>query len=241
MLNEMKSRLLSGKKLTITLSFFLIIVFFAFAQGIPQKIAYQGRLLENDAPVNGTKNFVFSFPGTAWSETHNNVPVTNGLYSVQLGAITPIPYTLFTENNTVPLQITVEGTTLSPQTEILSVAYAFKAENATKADQLGDAVFVANEGQVGIGTANPTAKLDISGSSGSYPDNKALRVLINSEGGSFNDQISINCELDSTKGYGIAFTGLDHHRGGIYAKNRGGENSEKGEVTLWSRSGVILS
>ncbi len=108
----------------------------AFTQSIPQKISYQGKLMESGVAVNGQKNFVFSFPNTSWTESHSNVLVTNGLYSVQLGSTNPIPDTVFTKNSSVTLQIVVEGVTLSPQTEILSVAYAFKSLKANNADSL---------------------------------------------------------------------------------------------------------
>jgi len=102
-----------------------------FAQDIPQKISYQGKLLENGSPVSGTKNFTFTI-GT-WSET-KDVQVTDGLYSVTLGEIEPIPTGTFDNSSTVSLQITVEMTALSPPTELLSVPYAFKAEKAVVAE-----------------------------------------------------------------------------------------------------------
>jgi hypothetical protein len=104
-----------------------------FAQQIPQKISYQGKLYKNDLPVDGTKSITFTI-GT-WSETHS-VQITNGLYSVQLGDETPIPINLFTNNSNLSLQISVEGSNLSPLTEILSVPYAFKARVAIEAENV---------------------------------------------------------------------------------------------------------
>jgi hypothetical protein len=110
-----------------------LLFFGIFAQEIPQKISYQGKLLENGSLVTGTKSIKFTI--ATWTETQN-ITVTNGLYSVQLGSITPIPTNIFTDNASVSLQISVEGTTLSPQTEVLSVAYAFKAEKAVDTDNI---------------------------------------------------------------------------------------------------------
>jgi hypothetical protein len=68
----------------------------SFAQmEIPQQLSYQGNLLESDKPVTGLKNFVFSFADTDWSEVHENVPVTKGLYFITLGAKNPIPLSIF--------------------------------------------------------------------------------------------------------------------------------------------------
>jgi len=104
-----------------------------FAQEIPQKISYQGKLLENGSPVTGTKSITFTI-GT-WSET-KNVQISDGLYSVTLGETTLIPTSIFDNTSTVELEISVEGTTLSPQTEILSVPYAYKAEKAVEAENV---------------------------------------------------------------------------------------------------------
>ncbi len=99
-----------------------------YSQEIPRKISYQGKLYENGSPVNGTKNITFQI-GT-WSETQYNVSIDNGLYSVKLGDNNPIPVALFNNNSNLNLRITIEGNNLAPQTEILSVPYAYKAEIA---------------------------------------------------------------------------------------------------------------
>lgn len=103
------------------------------AQEIPQKISYQGKLLENGIPVNETKSITFTI-GT-WSET-KSVPVNDGLYSVTLGETTPIPTSIFDNSSSVSLEITVAGTTLSPQTDIVSSPYAFKSEKSVDAEKL---------------------------------------------------------------------------------------------------------
>ena len=124
------------KKLILT-ALGILFVCTLWAQEVPQKISYQGKLLENGIPVNGTKNINFTIG--AWSETINGVEVTEGLYSVTLGEITPIPIDVFDATSTITLQITVEGDVLNPQTEILSVPYAFKAEKAVTASPTGTA------------------------------------------------------------------------------------------------------
>jgi len=111
--------------------------FMAWGQTIPQTISFQGKLLESGAPVTGTRNFTFTFTGTAWTETHNNVSVTNGLYSVVLGSVTPVPVSVFNDNATATLTISVNGTALSPDVTITSAGYAFKAEKAADAAKIG--------------------------------------------------------------------------------------------------------
>jgi len=111
--------------------------YMAWGQTIPQTISFQGKLLESGSPVTGTRNFTFTFTGTAWTETHNNVSVTNGLYSVVLGSVTPVPVSVFSDNATATLTITVNGTALSPNVTITSAGYAFKAEKAADAAKIG--------------------------------------------------------------------------------------------------------
>ncbi|MBA7542770.1 hypothetical protein ES705_35094 [subsurface metagenome] len=79
------------KRLIFTILGVLIFCGLSTAQEIPQKISYQGKLLENGIPVTGTKSITFAI-GTTWSET-KSVSVNEGLYSVTLGETTPIPAT----------------------------------------------------------------------------------------------------------------------------------------------------
>ena len=110
---------------------FLILCFqFANAQSIPQKISFQGKLLESGSAVNGTRNITFSFVGSVWSELHASVPVVNGLYSVMLGETTPIPVSVFSNSSSATLHIVVEGVALSPDLTITSSGFAFKAEKS---------------------------------------------------------------------------------------------------------------
>lgn len=78
------------------------------------QIPFQGRLLENNEPVSGMVSISFSFEDLSWTETHTNVNVIDGLYSVVLGSIEPLPANLFYEENSRQLQISVNGTVLTP-------------------------------------------------------------------------------------------------------------------------------
>jgi len=105
-----------------------------FAQEIPQKISYQGKLLQNGSPVNGNKNITFTIG--SWSENHPNVLIEDGLYSVTLGQNYPLPVSLFNNSSTLQLQINVAGTNLTPLTDLLSVPYAFKTEEAVNCKKI---------------------------------------------------------------------------------------------------------
>ena len=114
--------------------YFFVILFFLggeilFAQEVPTRISFQGRLMENGTLVDTTKDITFSI--NDWSETHN-VPISAGIYSVILGSLNPIPDTLFTLNSSAILHISIEGVELQPNTEILTSPYAFKSESSAK-------------------------------------------------------------------------------------------------------------
>lgn len=79
-----------------------------------QRIPFQGRLFENGEPITGTVNLVFSFNELGWTETHNNVVVSDGLYSVELGTTSPVPSTLFFGVESRMLSVSVNGTQLDP-------------------------------------------------------------------------------------------------------------------------------
>ena len=115
--------------LTLTLSLTLFV-----SQGqaaIPQQINYQGYLTNAaGVPVNSTVNMSFRIYGVStggtslWTETQNNVPVTQGVYNVILGSQAAIALSF-----DVPyfLEIEIGGEVLSPRKAITSVGYAFRA------------------------------------------------------------------------------------------------------------------
>ncbi|MEQ8687038.1 MAG: hypothetical protein RIE86_17175, partial [Imperialibacter sp.] len=97
----------------------LLIALTSFAV-FSQKLPFQGQLIENGTPVTGTRDFVFNIPdgggGSLWTETHVGVQVQDGIYSLVLGDITPLPDALFSAVSERVLEITVGSTVLSPIT-----------------------------------------------------------------------------------------------------------------------------
>lgn len=97
-------------KLMLALTVVLLVSLSANAQKIP----FQGKLLENGEPVDGQKTLVFSIADPAWTETHTDVQITDGLYSVVLGSITNLPAGLFNGVESLSLNVSVDGTALTP-------------------------------------------------------------------------------------------------------------------------------
>ncbi|GEM_PF-2125715 len=107
----------------IIIILFALLIFSTAQADIPRKITFQGKLLTSDGTLfNGTKNMKFTIG--SWSE-QMNVPVINGLYSVEL----TVPDTVFDKAD-VKLNIKIDANDLSPDTKFLSVPYAYRAINA---------------------------------------------------------------------------------------------------------------
>ena len=116
----------------LSLLFCLFIVARSGAQSKPP-LSVQGTLKNSDGTSVADGNFNMTFRlytassgGSAvWTESHSNVPVRAGVYSVRLGAISPINIT-FTEN--LFLGTTVgNGAEIVPRTRLTSSPYALFA------------------------------------------------------------------------------------------------------------------
>ncbi len=110
----------------------------ARAQVVPGAFPFQGLLLDAAGqPVTDTVDLEFAlFPvisgGTAlWSESHPGVLAVDGVYSVNLGSVVPIDAGILS-GGAVFLEIEVEGETLAPRQQLLSVPYARVAETAER-------------------------------------------------------------------------------------------------------------
>lgn len=98
------------------LLFIILMSFFLFGhfKSYSQKMPFQGRLMENGVPVNDTLAIVFSIQDLSWTETHGNVHIQNGLYNVVIGSVNPLPDHIFDQADERTLDISVDGTALSP-------------------------------------------------------------------------------------------------------------------------------
>ena len=169
---------------------------FAFTQ-VPNQINYQGMLTDGDGnPVSATLSIQFKiFENAAitggeiplWEETQS-VLVTDGIYSVLLGSVTPITAAVF-DGSVRYLGVTV-GTDpeMTPRRALVSVGYAYRAH---KADNM-DGINVEN-GKIGIGKIDPSEALDVEGNiqaSGIIKSGNSIYINGTQTGGSGDDEIS---------------------------------------------------
>ena len=129
MLNQIKSRLLLGKK-TILITIMIFVVINAAFADVPATLNFQGALKdENGEPVSDTKIIQFliyddeTAGSVVWSEYQNTVEIVDGIFSVELGSDTVFPEDLFqTEELFITFQL--GGAEMSPRQQLLSVPYA---------------------------------------------------------------------------------------------------------------------
>ena len=151
----------------------LCFVSLAFAPdgSIPHLINYQGMVTDDVGnPLTTPQDLSFriydaEFGGTSlWDETHNSVPVSNGLFNVILGSINPVNLR-FDEDYWLEIEVGASDT-LSPRFRLTSVPYAYRAETAeSDGDWIisGNDIYSTVSGNVGIGAASPSQKLDVAG------------------------------------------------------------------------------
>ncbi|MCK6571487.1 collagen-like protein [Myxococcota bacterium] len=104
----------------------------ASAQSAPSLMHQEGVLIDNGGnPLAGPVNLRFQlFAANAggvavWTENYNAVALTEGYYSVLLGSVSPLTPAIVTQGRY--LQITVNGTDLTPRTQLASVPFALLA------------------------------------------------------------------------------------------------------------------
>jgi hypothetical protein len=126
---------------------------------IPEKINYQGRLVDSGTglPLPGTYPAVFkiyndSTDGTLlWSETTSVTADSNGVFTALLGSVTPITISF---DVATYLQVEIDGETLTPRRELVSSPYAFNSMNAENLNGLPASDYATGDDLGTVGTIN---------------------------------------------------------------------------------------
>lgn len=127
-------------------------------------IPYQGRLADkNGAPLTQTVNMIFRLYAAAsggsplWEEQWtgaNSVQVSDGLFNVMLGSLTPISQNTITGNSNLFLGITVEtDSEMNPRVQLGSVPFATQAltvpDGSITTDKLADGAVTSSKLEAG--------------------------------------------------------------------------------------------
>jgi len=201
------------KVILLSLSILLISLAYSFAE-VPCKINYQGRLIKDNVPVDGTKPMVFSIHDSLqggnelWTSGNVNVEVHNGLFRYVIGSnggdLSSIDWTA---GEALYLEVEVETEILTPREELYAYPYAINShllEGKTKEYFLntsGDTQTKQGNlnimGNVGIGTTSPGVKLDVAGK-------------VNAGGMVLGDNSGKRIQTSSNMGFRAATSGTDH-------------------------------
>ncbi|OGC75282.1 MAG: hypothetical protein A2145_05425 [candidate division Zixibacteria bacterium RBG_16_40_9] len=148
--------------------------------GVPQLINFQGQLKNNSGSplVNDTLAVEFKIYDAAvsgnikWSEIDTVITDANGLFTILLGKKTPVPDSVFNDSlRWLGIKVGSDPE-ISPRSQLSSVGYSYVSSQWTSA---GQDLFRLN-GNVGIGTSNPSAKLDVGGTLLVNPTNQFVGV-----------------------------------------------------------------
>ena len=218
----------------IIISGFVFLVVNANAE-VPRHVAYQGMLKDADGTLLvGPVDLIVRFYGDAESEEnllfeeeHKAIPLTNGVYSIQIGqGVVPdtedpsggIPDGVFTVSNLWLTETVDGGDELAPRLNIGSTIFALKSKFAEGLGnpQAGQAsVLVNSSGNVGIGTETPSEKLQVDGnieissggqlrfSGGASPDLYSA-ASTNLQLGANGSQTHMTIDVDGNIGIGTA-------------------------------------
>jgi len=170
------------KKILITTMLLILFQIFGYAY----TISYYGKMLDSSQRrINSGVDIIFSIytsenGGTAlWTETHNSVNVDNGLFLVELGSVNAINLK-FDEQYYLGINVNGAGE-LFPRSKLYANGYVFRSKysdtaqylennaiaegNVTVNDTLiiGGNVIITDDGKIGVGTARPAEKIDVSG------------------------------------------------------------------------------
>jgi uncharacterized repeat protein (TIGR02543 family) len=103
------------------------------ASAAPPVVSYQGLLTDSQGtPLNGTASLEFriyaalSGGSPLWTEPHPSVSVVDGVYSVELGSLSPLPAELFSGAERY-LEVTANSELMTPRQRMTSVPYALTA------------------------------------------------------------------------------------------------------------------
>jgi hypothetical protein len=130
---------------TLLISLLLLALVTSVTAAVPQLINYQGRLTNSiGAPLDTTVALIFQIYADSngvtslWDETHPSVTITDGLFQVLLGSVSPIAQNVFTGEKRW-LGVRLSGGSATTLIPIVSAAYAYRS-NASDTASLAKTV-----------------------------------------------------------------------------------------------------
>ncbi len=133
------------KFIFLTILFAVVATTFISAQN-DRTISIQGILREASGIAVEDGNYTLEFNiyhdptnmDSKWNETHTDVPVKNGLYTVYLGEITAIPVAVFDTVNVAYVGVTIGGSEMTPRIKMTHAPFTYAAHSVTCSGAVGD-------------------------------------------------------------------------------------------------------
>lgn len=181
-------------KKSILLFVFSMLLAILSAQ-VPTTFHFQGAIKDADGTaINDTKYIEFLIydvetGGTAlWSEGPLTVVITEGLFSHEIGSVTPLPEGLF---NTSPLYITfsLASGEMTPRQKLVSVPFALKAASSDEDWEINGSYVTNLNKSVGIGTDNPQTRLEVNPMMRLTPSQMTFPCDLTIEGSLYYDEL----------------------------------------------------
>jgi len=180
---------------------------------INPQINFQGKLTNTDGTnvTNGTYSIVFSIytvpsSGTnVWTETQPSVTVTDGIFQVSLGSVTPLPGSVDFNSNALYLGVKVGADLeMNPRIQFTASPYAF---NANQVGGLTSSQFVqlAQSVQTDSSTTNASIGINKTGITAKVMDlqrNGSTVFSVGNDGATF-----IKSQTDSATAFQVQSTG----------------------------------
>ncbi|MFH1686123.1 MAG: hypothetical protein ABIE70_01210 [bacterium] len=127
-------------KLVLSNALMLVVLFCSAKADAPRLLNYQGYLADSTGvPLDTTTSLTFVIYDDTlkttelWGETHDDVTVAGGAFTVLLGSVNPLPLTVFDGSVRGMVMQIESGPVSDPPMAIVSVAYAFRAIHADTA------------------------------------------------------------------------------------------------------------
>lgn len=218
----------------------LLLCFFctsAFAQSGGKMMPFQGNFFENGLPVTGNRTFTFTIElgDNDWTETQSDVQIIEGLYSVTLGSINPIPEDIFYEAESRVLTVAVGNTTLG-STEIFAPFAlndgqnfgegVFRLETTSEADSIAliGEIYGAGYGNLatgikGIAQTDTTENVGVWGIAKGSESNNRFQTAI------YGEATSLTADAWSTGVWGVGSGNGGSVTYGVRGEARGTETS----------------
>lgn len=154
----------------------LFISFAVICSAIAQQLTFQGKLYQNNQPLNtnGSFQFFINSGGVNWSETHPTVAINKGLYAVVLGSINALPLNLFKNSQSIPMEVRYNNTLIDNVT-----LYAPFERDYTVPENIKDGISwgeITNKPSVDTSVTNEIQTLSIKGSTLSISQGNSITL-----------------------------------------------------------------